>query len=410
MKLWIILLVQALCGLYSVLSTKLVVQEQYFLQFTDIHLDLYYQENTADNCLFDTLGMPCCRVHQIVKKPFSLSSSWGSYECDTPIKLFNETLAWIDSNLPESKHLDFILNTGDNADHHLLTQTLHDNIQANKNIHDLTKVWFPNKPIINVLGNHDTYPIDQTFPLLETYIYRELDNIWNLSNISSNPDDFRRGGFYLYEPKESPLCMLVINSIYYDDNNLIHILKEYDVNQQFDWLEVQLSNCKAKGKKVWIMNHEPPTSLFYKSTFMKLMDKFQDTILHQFYGHRHIDQFILFKKKEKVIGSGFLSPSFMPDHHDPCFRVYAYNGTHIHDYTQYCANLRKVIETNQLTYEIKYRFSDVYGQSPTTDSYGKVFNQLKTNDTLFQIFCDLYNVQENSHCSRNVLNRVEFVL
>ena len=47
------------------------------------------------------------------------------------------------------------------------------------------------------------------------------------------------------------------------------------------------------------------------------------------YGHDHKDIFHLYKKNETVIGSALISASVMPNHHDPCFRIYEYWMWHL---------------------------------------------------------------------------------
>lgn len=38
--------------------------------------------------------------------------------------------------------------------------------------------YFPNIPIIPNQGNHDTYPIDQTLPIIDKRIRQQIGNIW----------------------------------------------------------------------------------------------------------------------------------------------------------------------------------------------------------------------------------------
>ena len=193
------------------------VFSKFFIQISDIHLDLQYTENSADNCILHFTGMPCCRKNQIAKKPFNRVSKWGSYACDTPQLLLNSTFEWIRNNIDD---IDFIINTGDNADHHVLFQTFRGNMKAIKSVNAIIKYWFPNIPIYNVLGNHDTYPIDQTLPYYENKVYETIGSYWNHQNV---PQSFENGGYYKEELDN--LCLLTFNSINFTYFKLSSICK-----------------------------------------------------------------------------------------------------------------------------------------------------------------------------------------
>ena len=105
-------------------------------------MDLLYQEGSADNCLLHRTGMPCCRSNQIATEPYSTVSKWGSYRCDTPVYLLDKSLEWISDNIHD---IDFIMFTGDSADHHVVFQSLQGNIDTIHTVSTLFEKWFPGK-------------------------------------------------------------------------------------------------------------------------------------------------------------------------------------------------------------------------------------------------------------------------
>jgi len=343
-------------------------------------MDILFQKNTADNCLLHQTGMPCCRQYQIKKEPYNLVSKWGSTTCDTSPLLLEKSLEWISDNID---NIDFIINTGDSADHHVAFQTLHGNINTINLVQEYFEKLFPTIPIINVLGNHDTYPIDQTFPLLNNYIYYQIGHKWK------TPTTFYSGGYYNHMLKH--LCLLITNTLHFDDNNIYSKLfpnKDYD--DQLNWIEKEIKYCGDKGKKIWLLNHEPPGKNKFSKKFFDLIYRNKNNIIHQFYGHRHSDQFILFKKNNEIFSSGFIPPSFMPDNHNPAFRVYEYNGTHIENYIQYTNNLKRTSLKNKINFEISYNFINTFNNVPTTDGLINVYNKMKKNDTVLHQYCSNY--------------------
>ena len=249
-----------------------------------------------------------------------------------------------------------------------------------------------------MLGNHDIFPIDQTLPIVSAHFYRHLERSWKTTQSS-----FLEGGYYRVDINEE-LCFLVVNSIYYDPNNFSGGLTNQK-SEQFAWLDRQLQNCRESKKKSWILNHEPPQDGYYSTQLKNIISKYKDDIVHQFYGHRHRDQFLLFSSLSgEFVGSGFLAPSFMPDKHDPAFRIYHSNQTHIHDYDQYTLNLTNVIQKNNFKYTKLYSFSKEYGNEPSTKTFIELYRNIQRNATTRKQFCKRYNMDENNdNCSVQLL-------
>ena len=137
---------------------------------------------------------------------------------------------------------------------------------------------------------------------------------------------------------------------------------------------------------------------------MIYMKKYSQHIIHQFFGHRHNDQFLLMKQNNVTLGSGFIGGSFMPDNHDPTLRIYSYNGTHIDDYQQYRINLQETIQTDQIQLEHQYSFRKLYGTGPpTTQNLDRLYSNMTKNDPLFEKYCHQYTVRQKEMCEKKEL-------
>lgn len=388
------IIMKALCYVFSffqLLAVSSAKNLQYFAQITDTHIDMDFASDTADNCLLHKTGMPCCRKNQIDRKPFTITTKWGVQSCDTSPYLFQTSVSWMKNNLPE---LDFIINTGDSADHHLLFQSRDGNLKAITFVQDVLRSVFPRTPILNVLGNHDAFPIDQT--ITQHFMYPQIASSWNLTDNQS--DTFIRGGFYRHDISEK-LTVFVINSVFFDQWNIeSKYLSQQDFRGQFEWIEAQLQECHDEGRTVWFLNHEPPRSRNSDGKYDWYTQKLIEVanvhnIEYQFFGHEHYDRFVLYGKRV-----GFITPSFLPADHNPSFRLYEYNGTHISDYIQYYANLTTAISSDDLHFEPLYRFSHVFGGAPTYVTYTNYFESLQTNSTLYDEFCSHYWVGGTQSC------------
>ena len=64
---------------------------------SDLHYDLRYLPGAPADCLFDKLGLGCCRNTSIPDptRPLRSAGQWGDFNCDTPLSFLNETFRWI---------------------------------------------------------------------------------------------------------------------------------------------------------------------------------------------------------------------------------------------------------------------------------------------------------------------------
>ena len=370
-----------------------------FLHITDIHLDLSYTTHSPTNCLLGNTGLRCCHKYDIPRYPNKPAGKWGDTNCDVPSILLNDTLGWISNNYP---HLDFILYSGDSVGHHDIDQSVDKNIETMQYVTDIFNYHFKDTLVIPNQGNHDTYPIDQTIPLLEERIRKRLASNWETLLDKNISNTFIEKGYFKLDNipisnQDNNITIISINSLEYDSHNVFRTSEK----DKIDWLNKTLYEERMKGNKVFILGHIFPTggesTPIYNKYVLEYLEMYNDIIVGSFFGHSHHDEF---KIKDKI-NPILVTPSLMPDNRDPCFRIYQYT-TILLDYKQYCIDLDTTNTLNTLQVYLDYSFQKEYGLANITyDSYKLLLNQLKKNTTLALIYCKHYF---NKKCNISQVN------
>jgi len=187
-----------------------------FLHLSDIHYDQFYTPGSPTQCLFGSTGMGCCRKASIPLKPPGKASPWGGMNCDSPFTLLTATMQWIKTNLK----YDFVIYTGDSASHWDIHQGWDINFSAIKTVTHLLQTL--DKPVFNVIGNHDSFFVDQLY--INYPVVTDIAKLWenNYFTNHANVTHFNQGGYYKTAYKKVPIC--VLNSLWYDVHNLAVIL------------------------------------------------------------------------------------------------------------------------------------------------------------------------------------------
>jgi sphingomyelin phosphodiesterase len=114
-------------------------------------------------------------------------------------------------------------------------------------------------------------------------------------------------------------------------------------------MEETLRKAEKDGEYVFIIGHIPPGDSTYTTECSKryqiLVDRFQNIIRGNFYGHTHYDEFRVlteYYNKDKVAGIIFTAPSLTTySFQNPSFRIYELDSNNIilKDYHQYRLDL-----------------------------------------------------------------------
>ena len=367
---------------------------QKILHITDIHYDSYYKEGTPSKCVRDNItGTGCCRETSIAIGNYSRASKWGDLNCDLPLLAVNSTLYWIKKTIPD---IEFIIYTGDAVDHHDIFQTIDGNLQEITKMLSMFNYYFPKLPLYSVLGNHDTYPIDQTAPYIYQYILSKLFPIWSRW-IKNNTNTLTKYGYYSI-PINTNLQLVGFNSNYYDSINLYKIdskEKERNDGYQMNWLESQFITAKKNKKKIMLLNHIPlfggESISYYNTRMLSVLKKYNDTLLIHLNGHEHSDHFYLYHNNNTTFSYATIPNSLMASNNFPGFRVMEYNKTtnKLVNYKQYVCNLTLVIATDKYNCEELYDFQKLYRvPDMSTKSFTEVYNKLRTNITMLNKYLE----------------------
>ena len=365
------------------------------------------------------------------KKPYGHASEWGNYNCDAPIKLVNETFRWIRDNIGangiDANGIDAIIYTGDAVDHHDITQTIGNNLKEIDTVFQLFSEYFPNIPLFHSLGNHDTYPIDQTPPYIySTFLdrYNEI-NVMNGGLQSQNKTILKGGYFYnyFYLNGGKRIKVISLNTMFYDTNNLFtKYSSDTDIRGQWAWLDKMLNDAYLMGEKVWLLLHIPPSNAMedniYRNKFISYLSKYKDTIAATFSGHIHSDNFKLYfdgagdlvgDLVEDLVGFGTIPSSIMPDKINPSFRVIEYDRADgaLLNYKQYSTDLNNTIKSGALDYKVNYDFHKLYGVNNfSKESFLQIYHNMRMNNSILDKYWT-YNKPDG--IIKNVMMNVEVV-
>ena len=347
--------------LFKLIASALIGK---FLYLTDIHYDPDYAEGSPNKCFLGNVGITCCHNYDIHTFGATPANKWGDYNCDTSPLFFNKSMEWIQHHHP---HIDMIMFPGDSAGHEDIYNTpgvILDSVDA---VFHQFKKKYPTTPVLSALGNHETYPIDQTTPILYPYLLHNFGESMKKTLPYAALQQFKKTGSYTFRMGKNTR-FISFNSIYYNHINVFRDDRNILLDEGMKWLYETLAASEELGEKVWFLTHMFPgaggTSGAYTAMMLDIFYRFRNTIVYQFYGHTHNDQVTMYEKDGEIFGGGWTGPSMMPDSRFPSYRIYEYDkdSMKILDYTQYVANMSKVMTFNRIVYEPHYRYSEVYGE------------------------------------------------
>ena len=124
------------------------------VQITDWHIDFKYQEGANKNCLNEI----CCHFSNgIAEREADKARKYGELKCDLPYIAAEKQIEVL-SKMNET--IDLILWTGDSLSHDIFSTTAEEPMQIIANLSSLIRKYFPDVPVVPVLGNHDYYPVN----------------------------------------------------------------------------------------------------------------------------------------------------------------------------------------------------------------------------------------------------------
>ncbi len=312
---------------------------------SDIHFDPFYDPSIVSKLI----AADYTTWESIFEQ--STVTSFGAYNIDTYYPLFKSAM----HEMPVIEaNPDFIIITGDFISHNFeevyqdLTGVNNTDsfkkfiIKTERFITDQLAKKYPNTPILPVLGNNDgfcgDYHIEANGSFLKFFAQLWKPRLQNMYGIQDFENTFSKGGYYAVAmPWDSTQVFIGLNTNFFSPGHYNNKHKNYcttsiptknAANEQITWLKGMLAKCKAQNKKVWMAYHIPPGIDVYGSQncpkvsamwdasfnddFLSLIKEYKNTIVANFAGHTHMDDFRVIEDNGTPVSFIHITPSISP--------------------------------------------------------------------------------------------------
>ncbi|CAF1515832.1 unnamed protein product [Rotaria sp. Silwood1] len=346
---------------------------------------------------------------------------WGtSLHCDIPYWTAQAILEYG----AKTEEIDFIYYTGDTPPHNVWNQSRADQLYAINTINNLLATTFPNKMLYSAVGNHEAAPCN-LFPTPNirsdniSWLYQALADSW--INTFGLPNDTResilRGGFYTTIVR-SGLRLISLNTNYYASDNYWLFINSTDPLNQLEWLIQWLQYAEDHGEKVHIIAHHPPRTCFaaFGWNFNRIVNRFENTISGQFYGHTHRDEFNMFYDEndhQRPVSMAYIAPSLTTESFlNPGYRVYTMDGEYpsssywVLDHRTVIMNLTATNLYNRTIMQNEYNARDAYQMENLFPTDWDNFIKRLENDIDGPLMSTVYKHYTKSYADGSQCNHV----
>lgn len=375
------------------------------LHLTDIHVDIEYREGADAEC-----GEPlCCRAFDINPAPNASRAAgrWGDYRhCDMPLGTLESLFQHL--SFINADQFDYVIFTGDIPAHDVWNQTQIAQLTNLQRLSGLFRKYLPNTPVYVAMGNHESVPCN-SFPTDETspdesmaWLYSAVLQAWGYWLPTSTYQTIMRGGFYTFSPFPG-FRIVSLNSNYGASLNWWLFLNDTDPQGQLQWLADVLQDAEDKGEKVQILSHFPPgeTLKAFSWNYYRLVNRYESTIVGQFHGHTHKDEFQVFydlQNRSRAVGVSYIGGSVTPySELNSAYRIYTLDGNYpgssweVLDYTHYYFDLAKANKGLATSWRKEYSPKEGYQMKNLyPEEWDRLIYRMRDNDTLFQMYNTFY--------------------
>jgi len=178
-------------------------------------------------------------------------------------------------------------------------------------------------------------------------------------------------------------------------------------NGVLGFLVDELHSAEVSGQRAWIFGHIPPGSgdsfRDQSNYYDQIIQRFKHTIVGQFFGHTHIDQFHIAysdhtqRTAENAVSFSLVAPSLTPTNGNPAFTVYDVDPDtyEVMDSKVYITNMTDSSYHEKPTWGLLYSARDSYGPligdlSPSDPLNATFWHRLTdafiANDTAFELY------------------------
>jgi sphingomyelin phosphodiesterase len=297
------------------------------------------------------------------------SGKWGfPGKCDIPLITLDNFVKTITQEIQP----DFIIWTGDNPSHTPWQSNYDEVYNSTQTFVDLlVEKYNYTKPVFVAFGNHESSITDQYHPFNKTK-NAEFLRVMQLINknwikTEEEKSTFLQYGYFTTKFQDTNLRIISLNCFLCDTFNFYLIKNPTDPFYQFEWLEKILRSAEILNEEVFIISHIPPGDTNYLSEcsqrFKAIIDRFQNIVKGQFYGHTHYDEMKFIPEyfnSSKISGVEFIAPSLTTySFQHPSFRLFEMDEDTkiLLNYFQYRLN---ITEANLLKNEEEPKWKIVY--------------------------------------------------
>eukprot|EP00658_Telonema_sp_P-2_P025057 TRINITY_DN20090_c0_g1_i12.p1 TRINITY_DN20090_c0_g1~~TRINITY_DN20090_c0_g1_i12.p1 ORF type:complete len:632 (+),score=132.60 TRINITY_DN20090_c0_g1_i12:135-2030(+) len=337
-----------------------------FVHFTDLHLQLDYEEGTNTDC-----GQPiCCRKEAGPGAAGKQAQKFGDWACDLAPATLDSMFDAISTLNPPP---DFVLNTGDDPAHDDWAQTKTSNLASIGYVASglLNTSIGKSRPVVSAFGNHAPVPVNQfQGPGLDDWLYQGAATAWGpwLSDDARRTLEF--GGFYQMRVADKLRAVVMHSTMFAsgESGNWFFAANRTDMAEQFPWLRDTLLQARARGEKVLLLRHCPigDFSAPFDAYMRNVTDEFSDVIVASFAGHAHTSWVTVLNDQAtetEPVDVTYVSGSGTPGGGNPTFRVFHYDleTFEILDFDQYWVDMDQANRDGEAVWTKGYSAKEYFG-------------------------------------------------
>ncbi|XP_076041029.1 sphingomyelin phosphodiesterase-like [Oratosquilla oratoria] len=372
------------------------------LHLADIHIDVLYKPGANANC-----GMPLCCREGVPAVPEDGAWYWGDYRfCGSPPWMLENMMEHINRQHPD---IDYVIWTGDIVPHNMWSTSPEWNTNAVQALTNLIQKYFQDVFVYPAVGNHEANPLDQ-FPTIEHGLPDDISQKWLYTALKESWTKFlpetvtfwnENGAFYSV-PVRPGFRIISINSMWGKTANTWVALNSTDPFSELSWLEGQLKKAEDEGELVHILGHVPPGLVSNERTwsreYNRIINRYENTIRGQFFGHTHFDEFEIFYEGERPTNIGYIAPSQTTwESFNPAYRIYYVDGDRpgttrsVIDHETWIMNLTAAHVTNEPVWFKTYSAKDEYGMKDLRPKeWHNLVSRFASDRSLFDVYYKHY--------------------
>ncbi|GFR29144.1 sphingomyelin phosphodiesterase, partial [Trichonephila clavata] len=233
-----------------------------------------------------------------------------------------------------------------------------------------------------------------------SWLYEEVAKAWQ-PWIPGNSQTLKLGAYYSVEVYPG-FKLISLNMNYCNNLNWWLLINSTDPTGQLAWLVAQLQIAENKGEKVHIIGHIPPGEPdclgVWSKNYNTIINRYEDTVTAQFFGHTHSDEFEIFYDKSgaqpRATSIAYIGPSVTTyDGFNPGYRIYTIDGNYnqsskyVLDHETYFTNLTEANLKREIKWELEYTARKAYNMSSLfPEDWDRLTQRFEKDNSLFQKF------------------------